>query len=157
MRNVYYDTGNTKMVLKYYSLDTVAHGAEIHYGFNDKITKWMWWDKKFKYVQYAVYFDTNQVYQYQKGMPFLNAINAGNDALGVEVVNPPINYLVGYRDFKDGNIVRKMLKEPGKTDSTAWITIPNHKFENDHQYIVYFYVVDSNDSILDSISQDLKP
>jgi len=157
IRKVNIDTGGISSIIKYYSLDTFPDGPEIHYDLKGKITKWLWYTKGEKYIIYGIYYDGNGKFKTQKGEPFLSAINY-DSALAIQTVNPPgVNYLVGYRDFENGKIMNKILKEPGKTDSTSWITVPGHQFKKGHIYMVYFYIADSTGKLIDSLYQELAP
>lgn len=158
VRRITNDTGAIREVVKYYTLDTFPRGAEIHYSTRGKIRKWLWFKKGVKYAVYGIYFDENGKFKSQRGVPFLNAVNLGKNTLAIETVNPPnTNFLVGYRDFENGKIMHKLLKEPGKSDSTSWMTVPGHQFKKGHNYMVYFYIADSAGKRIDSLYQELAP
>jgi len=157
VRKILFDTGETRKVIKYYTLDTFANGAEIHYDSLGKIIKWLWFKKGIKYALYGVYFN-NGKYIDKMGNPFVAALNLNNNTLAVEMANPPgVNYLFCYKDFLNNKLIRQVLKEPGKTDSTSWVTVHDHKFIDGHKYMVYYFIVDDKNKLLDSSYQELAP
>jgi len=162
IRYVLYDNGKLKM-LKHYTLDTIPNGAEVHYYTNGEIMKWLWFDASkrdsiHKYAQYGVYFDSSGNYLYHRGMPFLSAFKITDSTLAIEITNPPgINYLFGYIEQNNNAIIRRLIKEPGKTDTTSWVTIPYPNFKNGNQHFTCFYIIDKSEKKLDSLCQELFP
>ncbi|HRO43823.1 MAG TPA: hypothetical protein PL009_13380 [Flavipsychrobacter sp.] len=157
IRQVNYDTGSTKKVIKYYSVDTFSDGAEIHYDRANEIKKWLWFDKNQRYALFGVYYQ-NGHYQKRKGIPFFTALDLNDSTLAIEMANPPnVNYLFSYKEFVKGKLIRFLLKEPGKTDSTSWVTIPDHQFKNGHDYSICFYILNEKQIMLDSVCQELHP
>ncbi|MBS1773945.1 MAG: hypothetical protein JST82_13890 [Bacteroidetes bacterium] len=158
VRKVVYDTGDTKQVLKYYTRDTFANGAEIHYAVTGKIKKWLWFIKGTKYAIFGVYYDNNGNYARKMGQPIFNAVSIDDSTLAIQLANPPnLNCLFSYKESIEEKMLRLLIKEPGKTDSTSWVTIPKPNFEKGHKYYTCFYVLNENKEPIDSTCQELLP
>jgi hypothetical protein len=152
-----YDSLGNLILIKYYNQDTISKGAEIEYYSNGNIYKWKWFDTTNKYAYCAVYYDTNGKFKSFKGTPFVNG-GEFNDVTYIQTINPPaVKFVVGYRDFYKGKLLKQQVYEPALTDSTSWIMLSEYKYNKNHTYFVYFYFVDSVSKIIDSAYREIVP
>ena len=145
-------------LLKQMSLDSINNnGYQIHYGENGEIKKWLWFNKNEKYPEIVIYFDSLGNYESFKGTPFLSAGSRENKKV-IQVVNPPIiNYMLGYREFKDSIIVKQEAYYPGVAMGKGWLVIDEHEFVEGYKYFIYYYFLNDNKRIIDSAFVELLP
>ena len=157
IKEEYYANGKLKMK-KFFTRDTIAKGAEIEYYPNGNLSKWKWFDTTSRYMYGAVYYDSNGSYQSFKGTAFIRAGQTPQNLTAVEMINPPnVITLLGYRDFYKEELKRQIAYEPALSDTTSWVTLIQHKHEKGHTYMLYFYFMDNNNKILDSVTTELLP
>ena len=139
--------------------DSFLLGERIAYHENGKIKKWYWYrNDKTNVPVYIIYFDSLGVFQDFKGNPFVSAGKTRKNSTVVELVNPPIvKSFSEYRDYYKGQLQRKIIYEPAKTDSTQWMTLDEHKYDSTHVYYVYFAIFDEKNTMLRRDSMQLVP
>ncbi|MBA3830122.1 MAG: hypothetical protein H0X33_14375 [Taibaiella sp.] len=149
---------DSEKVIKFYSADKIPNGSEIHYNASEKITKWLWFEKNEKYAICGIYYDSLEKFKRRKGNPFLKAEKYDKNKMAIEMVNPPnINYTFGYREWYNNKIIYQEAKSPGTTDTSSWVVIDLPKFLPNHKYIVYYYIQNDKEKIIDSSYQELAP
>jgi hypothetical protein len=163
IEDVYNNFGQLKYS-KSYNKDTIPNGAEIFYYPNGKIEKWAWYnaligeESRKKYAFIFFYFNENGDLDSTNGTPFIRPIITKSGYVAIEMVNPPnVKYIFGYKDFIGDKVVFKQAYEPAVTDSTSWVTLEKHKFEQGHTYKVYYYILNDKGKIKDSMSRELGP
>jgi len=154
----FYDSIEEVKIIKYYTKDTIADGAEIWYYSNGKISKWLWFNKKSHFPLSGVYYNQNGNANSIKGDPFLSSTILKDGLLYIETIAPPnTKYEIMYIDSLNGIVKRISIYEPEISGQTSWVQPRRHKFEAGHKYDLYFYLLDNNEKGIDSAHQILLP
>ena len=140
---IIYDSAGKVMVRKYFNRDTVADGAEIHYYPNGIAQKWEWFNTMHKNPCGKVFYDPNGLFDTIIGTPFVSVGLNHQEQICIEMINPPdVQIAMGYRDFFCNTLVKQILYDPSKSDTTAWVVLDRHKPQKGHVYMLYYYFLD---------------
>jgi len=157
LKEVFYD--NKKLKSKStLTLDSIQIHEQIEYFSNGEIKKWLWYDKLNDYPVFGLYFDSIGKYKKIGGTPFIRAPKIPDGSIAIELVNPPnIKSLLVYRDFFKNKLQRQIIYEPGKTDSTEWVTLDEYKYDSTHKYFLTYIMLDKLNNKIDSVKTELEP
>jgi len=151
--------------LQHLNNDSIPKGAEFFYSNTGRIKKWKWYDlntpslnfKNSKIPLVVVYYDTitGSVDSF-RGNPFIRGGQSNDGNTIIEIINPPNSkFIIGLREFHNRKLVNQKSYVPISTDTTSWVTLQDYQSNSNNNYIIYFYIVDENNSIIDSSYQDL--
>jgi len=142
-----------------YLMDTATlDGPSIFYYPNGKIEKWLWYryeqgNDDGRYPIGGVYYDSNEFAIKIGGSPI---VRKGNDIKGnfvMELICPPLSSEhteIQIIDSFNNKLIKLEEYEPIKTDSTAWVSFPNSKLVNGHNYTIKFLLINSTGTTIDS-------
>ncbi len=156
VREIYDSIGKIK-IRKTLNEDTTSYGSELNYYDNGKIEKWKWFFYSEKYPDCVIYYNDNGAFDTLQGNPFISTIYNKERILCVKLINPPnVKIKVGYRNYYRNKIVQQFAYSPIETDSVAWVFLYEHKPKKNHNYKLYYYVVDSLNHIQFELSTELQ-
>jgi hypothetical protein len=122
----------------------IPDGAETEYYSNGKTKKFKWYGGVYPEPFMVIYYDTNGKYTKSMGNPFLLSGKSVDGEIAIELIQPPnLSLYLSYFDSIGNKRVSKKSFDPGFTDSTCWVTLEGHKFEQGHRYSLAIYFLDT--------------
>lgn len=156
--SIVYERVNDKGQIEYkrrLNKDFIPKGEVVTFGENNRVKRWSWHDEStgLKYPYLICYYGNDGIYDSMRGTPFLGVFPTIGNQLAFELANPPSVLLeVEYRAYHKNKLTRKITFEPGRTDSTCWITLNSEELEfgNNCKFWLYYYILDENRQRIDS-------
>ena len=138
-----YDRTGKIEAKQYFDKDTIPDGAAIEYYPNGKVESWIWYIHNDPYC--GVFFNEQGDFDTLKGNPFLDVICCnGNNDPDIKLINPPqVAFRLLFKDIYKKKVIKKIMYEPLLTDTVSWVPLDEYKYQEGHNYKIYFYVVDT--------------
>jgi len=150
-----FDSIGNLILTRQLDFDSTIKGVEKEY-INGKLAKWKWYEKGQKYPRIIIYFDSFENYIGFKGTPFIKEFYTVEGYVASQMVNLPLdNYMIGYREFENGTVRKQVAYIPGIGDGFAWVTLKDHKYKPQNKYYLFFYVLNKENEIIDSLELQL--
>lgn len=142
-----FDSSGSILIKQYFNKDTVPDGAMIEYYPNSTIATWRWFLPKQKNPNCGIFYNENGTFDTLKGRVFLDLGEDKDHNPVIIFINPPqLKIRIGYKDVFKNKILKEKNYDPILTDSTGSVALDEYKYAKGHDYILYFYVVNTIDN-----------
>lgn len=154
-----YDSNKTLRHLKSFDLkDSSSYGEDIYFDEQGKYEKWYWYERHQRYPDAAIYYFNigSKNDSVIGGHPILKVLKSSKSNLLIEMINPKnVNSVLEVRELKNKKLINTKAYYPGKTDTTSWVTLKNFSILKNHEYYLYYFLLDKKKQIIDSFSTEI--